>query len=88
MYRVAIVDDARIREQLASCFRRYQEQSGEQFQLRLFGFAELFLTNYAPVYDIVLMDIDMPGMDGLDAARRMRALDERAVLLFVTNLAQ
>lgn len=89
MYRVAIVDDdARVREQLASYFRRYQEQTGEQFQLRLFGFAELFLTNYTPVYDIVLMDIDMPGMDGLDAARRMRALDERAVLLFVTNLAQ
>lgn len=89
MYKVAIVDDdARIREQLQSYIQNYQEKTGVQFQLQVFGFAELFLTNYRPVFDLVLMDIDMPGINGLDAARRMRELDEKAVLIFVTNLAQ
>lgn len=89
MRRVAIVDDdARIRDQLQSYFAQYSENHKEQFQLSVFSFAELFLTNYKPVYDIVMMDIDMPGMNGLEAAHRLRKLDERAVLLFVTNLAQ
>lgn len=89
MWRIAIVDDEeRIREQLKAYFRRYESERKEQFQVSLFGFAELFLTNYKPEYDVILMDIDMPGMDGLKAAHRLRALDERAVLIFVTNLAQ
>lgn len=89
MRRIAIVDDqASIREQLRNYTERYRREAGEQFTLSTFENAELFLTNYRPEYDIVLMDIDMPGMDGLTAAHRLRAMDPSVVLMFVTNLAQ
>lgn len=89
MWRIAIVDDqASVRAQLRDYIERCQRETYEQFLLTAFENAALFLSNYRCEYDIVLMDIDMPGMDGLTAAHRMRAMDARVVLIFITNLAQ
>ena len=38
--------------------------------------------------DIVFMDIDMPGRNGIEASRALRERNQSIVLLFVTNLAQ
>lgn len=89
MWRVAVVDDqASVRTQMQSYFQRYQQDRGERFQISYFENAALFLDRYQPEYDLILMDIDMPGMDGLTAAHRLRKLDSKVVLVFVTNLAQ
>lgn len=89
IWKIAVVDDqAAVQRTMQDYFRRYTQEKGEQFQLFFFENAERFLERYRPVYDVVLMDIDMPGMNGMDAAHRLRNLDESVVLMFVTNLAQ
>ena len=39
-------------------------------------------------YDIVFMDIELPGINGMEAAHRLREIDQQVILIFVTNMAQ
>ena len=88
-YSVAIVEDMReTADKLRAYFERFGKEHGLQFNISAFESAEGLLSRYRPVYDMVLMDIQLPGMNGMDAAFRLRALDATVTLIFVTNMAQ
>lgn len=89
MVNIAIVEDEdRAIDNLKYALARYENEAGIEFRISVFKDAELFLTNYKPVYDIVFMDIMLPGMDGMRAAQRMRKFDENVKLIFLTSMAQ
>ena len=87
--RVAIVEDdeGEVRE-LKALFERYGRQHGEDITISAYGDAVNFLTDYRPDYDLVLLDIEMPLMDGMTAAGKLRELDPYVILVFVTNMRQ
>lgn len=86
---IAIVDDSRQdAERVEKCLRRFNEETGHTAEIRHYPNAEQFLHNYAFGFDLVIMDIDMPGMNGVDVARLMRRSDPDVVLMFVTNMPQ
>lgn len=43
---------------------------------------------YPEDVDVLFLDIEMEGIDGIETARRVRAFDRRVVIVFVTNLFQ
>lgn len=89
MIRVAIVDDDEAaRLSLAQCLKYVEETQHISFSIRRFSSGTAFLFNYQPVYDLVFMDIDMPGEDGFSVAKRWRKIDPLTLLVFVTNMAQ
>lgn len=89
MIRVAIAeDDPACAEQLQGYLERYGRENGEAVELSLFPDGLELVDNYRPVYDLILLDIEMPRLDGMAAAEEIRRLDGEVLILFVTNMAK
>ena len=46
------------------------------------------LDAYRSDVDLIFLDIQVPDMMGIDAARRIRDVDQEVMIIFVTNLTQ
>lgn len=87
--RIAIVDDeAAEQKTLLDYLAQYQKEVGCTFELSAFRSGDELLSQYQNTYELLLLDIEMPGTNGLDTARRIRAQDTNVTILFITNMAQ
>lgn len=87
-YKVAICDDSESdREKIAGMVRRWAEASGNDVFMSVFPSSESFLFQYAEDknYDILLLDVEMRELSGIDLAKRVRAERGRAEIVFITS---
>ncbi len=88
MIRIAICDDEKhmsdhIRAMASDFFRK----KNREIQLRTFSSGEELLS-YDGQIDILFLDIQMKGMDGIETARKLRDSKFRGFLIFITVLKE
>lgn len=89
MLRIAVVeDDSAYANQLTDFLERFGKDSNKDIQSTVFHDGIDIVEDYQPVWDIILLDIEMPLLDGISAAERIRTLDSSVILIFITNMAQ
>ena len=89
MIRVLIAeDDPQCARQLRQFLDSYSQETGRTFRITHYDNGEDLVERYQPEFDLLLLDVDMPFMDGMTAAGHIRRLDPEVVIVFVTNLAQ
>ena len=89
MLKIAVVEDQQeVRDELCRFIRQYAAENSLQVEVLPIEDGAVIAEHYEPGYDIIFMDVEMPGLDGFGAAEKIRAVDADAVLVFVTNMAQ
>ena len=87
-YRVAIVDDSRQDADYVQHFlNAWAQERQVEVQGERFSSAENFLFQYAEekAWDMLLLDIEMVGMDGVELAKRLRRENETVQIVFITG---
>lgn len=85
MLQVAVCDDdntllRKMKEYIESC-------PDVECQVSLFSDGQELL-KAAEHFSVIFLDIDMPGLNGMDTARRFRKFDKQAKLIFLTSYSE
>ena len=92
MINIAIVDDdkndsERLKNHIDKYFGTENTVRGE-CRIHVFDCGDEFLRAFPSGFDIVFLDIEMPGLNGLQTAKQLREINENVAIVFVTNMAQ
>jgi len=87
-YKIAICDDnSADTDYLSSLIKGWAAETGRIIDIATFSSAEAFLFNYEDNknYDILMLDIEMGQMNGVELAKKIRSSDREAQIIFITG---
>lgn len=89
MVKIAVVDDElHERETMSQYYKELQRELRTELDVSFFASGDEFLSKYKGSYDLICLDIDMEGRDGISTAKEIRKMDDRVTIIFITNMAQ
>lgn len=90
MLKIAIIEDTKVDlDSLVSNIETFFGRTNTAYSLNTFSEPNSFLNNYKTIDpDIIFFDIELPGTNGIVAARQIREIDQSVVIVFTTRMAQ
>ena len=86
MYRIAIVEDERNdAEKLNNSLKQYLEKNNISASIHNYSDGDEIIEEETN-FDIILLDIEMKRMDGIQAAHKIRQKDEHVIIVFITRM--
>ena len=85
---IILEDEKDAADALRAYLSQYSAEKGVAFDVRSYDNAVDLLEAYDASADVVFADIQMPLIDGMSAAKKIRDRDKSVLIVFVTNLAQ
>lgn len=87
--KIAIIEDDDIAaKNLCDSLKEYEHCKSVSFVIKRYTEADTFLAEYTFTYDLVFLDIELPGENGMNAAFKLRKIDPNVIIIFVTNMVQ
>lgn len=86
---IAIAEDEKeCTDVLTEYLSLFGQENNVEIQCRTYQNGMELLSSYQPVWDLLLLDIEMPLMDGLTLAHKIREIDPNVMIVFITKTAQ
>ncbi len=89
MLHIAIIEDEQIHTELLSGYlHTWSKERGQGISIREFPSAESFLFIWAETkdFDVLFVDIQMAGMNGIEMAEKVRQEDGNIAIVFTTGI--
>lgn len=87
MIKIAICDDERrFVDQIRDILEEYCEEIGQMVYIERFYDGRMLLDQYSCRFDMIFLDIRMPQIDGMEAAKRIRGRDPDVTIIFLTSI--
>lgn len=85
--RIAVCDDDNLElARLSKLIAEYQASRGERFDCCFYQNGTDFLCEFeGGKYDLVFLDVLMPGLNGIETAQELRQMDKNVCLIFVSS---
>lgn len=89
MIKIAIADDEQEEiELLMKYFKKLGTEIHEELYIYCFSSGEELMEQYDYSFDLICLDIEMEGTDGIETAKAIRKKDDETLIIFITNMAQ
>ncbi|WP_409967800.1 LytTR family DNA-binding domain-containing protein [Bengtsoniella intestinalis] len=87
MLKIAYCDDMKKdRDSIMISLGQIEDKWGEEFEITSFSSGESLCDSIAKNhYDIILLDILMNGINGIETATRIRAMGEESLIIFISS---
>ncbi|WP_182914661.1 LytTR family DNA-binding domain-containing protein [Paenibacillus thiaminolyticus] len=90
MFKVAVCDDSiKEHQQLQTFFSQLSVGTSYKFEINYFSSGEALLQHYKEhgryTFHVLLLDVEMEGIDGIETARKIRSLPDREVQIIYTT---
>lgn len=86
MLSIVICDDEKVhRQKLKSYIEKIMDRG--TYQINEFSSGEVLINKYPSNIDILFLDMQMGGINGLDTAKKLRKIDTKVSIIFTTAFA-
>ncbi|QEA53066.1 LytR/AlgR family response regulator transcription factor [Loigolactobacillus coryniformis] len=87
--RIAIVEDNQQEQNsLLTLLNKYAIENNIAIEPTIFNNGLQIVDQYHSNFDVIYFDVQMPLMDGMTAAKKIRQIDDNVIIVFLTNYVQ